>query len=444
MPEAGRLVITVVENPTINQIAFEGNDSIEDEELTEVVQLRPRLAYSVAAAEADAQRIIDAYRAAGRYAAEVNPVIIRQPDNRVDLVFEIFEGRVTSVQRINFTGNQVFSDRRLRRVIQTNQANWLSFIFGGTTYDADRLELDRELLRQFYLERGYVDFQVLSATAELARERTGFFLAFTVSEGQRYNFGQVSVSSAIPGLDAAAVRAAARPGRRRRGLQRPPGRPGDRAHGLPGRPAGLRLRRDPAAGRQERGGPDRRHQLRAGRGRPRLHRAHRHHRQQPHPRPGDPPPVPRGRGRRLQRPRDPRGRGPHQRPRLLRDPRRSACSEGSPPGRALVSVEVEEQPTGTLSLGGAYLDERGLLRPDRHHRAQLPRPRPDDLARRSPRARSSATTSSASSSRRCSTATCWPASTSTTASAISTSRRSRPATSASSRGSAFRSARTAG
>ena len=204
MPEAGRLVITVRENPTINQIAFEGNDSLDDEELTEVVQLRPRLAYSVAAAEQDAQRIIDAYRAAGRYAAEVNPVIIRQSENRVDLVFEISEGRRTSVQRISFTGNRVFSDRRLRRVVQTNQSNWLSFVFGNTSYDADRLEVDRELLRQFYLERGYIDFQVLSATAELARERNGFFLAFTVSEGQRFNFGQVSVSSSIPGLNAAA------------------------------------------------------------------------------------------------------------------------------------------------------------------------------------------------------------------------------------------------
>ncbi len=203
MPEAGRLVITVVENPTINQIAFEGNDSLDDEELGTVIQLRPRLAYSVPAAEADAQRIIDAYQQAGRYAASVRPVIIRQSENRVDLVFEIDEGRRTSVQRINFTGNQVFSDRRLRRVIETNQTNWLSFLFGGTNYDADKLEYDRELLRQFYLERGYIDFRVLSSTAELARDRTGFFLSFTVSEGQRYNFGTVSVSSSVPGLNAA-------------------------------------------------------------------------------------------------------------------------------------------------------------------------------------------------------------------------------------------------
>lgn len=203
MPEAGRLVIAVKENPTINQIAFEGNKSIKDDVLTGVIQLKPRYAYSVAAAEQDSQAIIDAYRKAGRYAASVNPVIIRQPDNRVDLVFEIFEGRVTQVQRINFVGNEVFSDRALRRVIQTNQANWLSFLFGNVNYDADRLEVDKERLRQFYLERGYVDMQVSSATAELARERNGFFLNFTISEGARYNFGKMSVSSSTPGLNAA-------------------------------------------------------------------------------------------------------------------------------------------------------------------------------------------------------------------------------------------------
>ena len=203
MPQAGRLVITVVENPTINQIAIEGNDAIGDEELLAVVELRPRLAFSVAAAEADAQRIIDAYRQSGRFAASVTPVIIRQPENRVDLIFEVNEGRPTRVQRINFIGNEVFPDRRLRRVVETGQANWLSSLFGGATFDADRLELDSELLRQFYLQRGYVDFRVLSATSEIVRERSGFFVTFAVSEGEQYRFGNISVSSQIPGLDPA-------------------------------------------------------------------------------------------------------------------------------------------------------------------------------------------------------------------------------------------------
>jgi outer membrane protein insertion porin family len=203
MPEAGRLVITVVENPSINLIAFEGNRSLDDEALGAVIELRSRRAFSVAAAEADAQRIIDAYRTAGRFGAEVTPVIIRLPENRVNLVFQIAEGRTTRVQRVNFIGNRVFSDGRLRRAVQTSQANILSSVFGSGTYDADRLELDRELLRQFYLERGFVDVQVRSATAELARERNAFFVTFTISEGERYDFGQIGIASNVPGLDAA-------------------------------------------------------------------------------------------------------------------------------------------------------------------------------------------------------------------------------------------------
>ena len=203
MPEAGRLVITVVENPSINQIAFEGNRSIDDEELGATIELRSRRAFSVAAAEADAQRVIDAYRAAGRFGASVTPVIIRLPDNRVDLVFEVVEGRPTRVQRVNFIGNEVFSDGRLRRVVETNQANLLSGLLGSGAFDADRVELDRELLRQFYLERGYVDFRIQSSTSEIARERNAFFVTFTLSEGARYDFGEVSVVSSVPGLNAA-------------------------------------------------------------------------------------------------------------------------------------------------------------------------------------------------------------------------------------------------
>lgn len=203
MPEAGRLVITVVENPSINQIAFEGNRSQDDEALGAVIELRSRQAFSVAAAEADAQRIIDAYRTSGRYGAEVTPVIIRLPDNRVNLVFQIVEGRPTRVQRVSFIGNEVFSDNRLRRVIATSQANLLSSVFGSGTYDQDKLELDKEQLRQFYLERGFVDFAVRSATAEILPERNGFFVTFVVTEGPRYNFGEMSVASSVPGLNAA-------------------------------------------------------------------------------------------------------------------------------------------------------------------------------------------------------------------------------------------------
>ena len=197
------LVINVVENPTINFINFEGNDKIDDETLGQIINLRERLAYSRAAAEEDAQRIIEVYSQSGNFNAVVTPVIIRLEDNRVNLVYEITEGRPTRVQRISFIGNQVYSDNRLRRAIDTGQAGLFSFIFNNSTYDQSRLELDTQLLREFYLERGYVDFNVRSSTAELARERNGFFVSFSISEGEQYRVGDVSLNLLAPRLNEA-------------------------------------------------------------------------------------------------------------------------------------------------------------------------------------------------------------------------------------------------
>lgn len=200
-PQAGRLVINVVENPTINIINFEGNRSIDDGVLANIVSLEPRRAFNTAAAEADALRIVEAYRARGQYSAEVRPVIIRRTDNRVDLVFEIAEGRVTDISRISFVGNKRFSDSRLRRVLETSQSGVFSILSSTDTFDRDRVTLDRELLRQFYLERGHVDFNIRSVVSELSPDREGFFLSYNIAEGPIYDFGDVSVTSSVGEID---------------------------------------------------------------------------------------------------------------------------------------------------------------------------------------------------------------------------------------------------
>ena len=203
VPSGGVITITVVENPTINLITFEGNRRVEDELLSQVITLEPRQAFSRSAAERDAQAILEVYARQGRFGARVEPKLIRLEDNRVNLVYEIREGRQTQVQRISFVGNDVFSDRRLSRVVETNQSGFLSRIFGGAVYDPDRLELDQQQLREFYLNRGFVDFEVQSAAAELSREQNGFFLTFRLSEGIRYSYGSFSVNSTARGLDPA-------------------------------------------------------------------------------------------------------------------------------------------------------------------------------------------------------------------------------------------------
>ncbi|MBB5514718.1 outer membrane protein insertion porin family [Rubricella aquisinus] len=199
-PTADGVLITVVENPTVNRIAFEGNELVPDEALERAVRLQPRRAFNRSTVESDAQAIVEAYRGAGRFNATVNPVIIRQPDNRVDVVFEIVEGEVTEVERILFIGNRVFSDGELRDVIDTRQAGFLSGLFSSDNYSADRLNVDQEQLRQFYLNRGYADFDVTSTLAELNDARDGFIVTFTVSEGPLYRFGDVSIRSNTPGL----------------------------------------------------------------------------------------------------------------------------------------------------------------------------------------------------------------------------------------------------
>ncbi len=199
--QGAALVVTVVENPIINRIAFEGNLRIEDEVLAAEVQLRPRVVYTRTRIQSDVQRLLEIYRRSGRFAVTVEPKVIQLEQNRVDLVFEIDEGSLTTVRRISFIGNQAFSDSDLRDEIQTTESRWYNFLTSEDTYDPDRLAFDRELLRRFYLSEGYADFRVISAIAELTPDREEFFITFTVEEGERYRFGTVNVQTVLPDLD---------------------------------------------------------------------------------------------------------------------------------------------------------------------------------------------------------------------------------------------------
>lgn len=200
-PERGRLVIDVVEYPTINEISIEGNRRIKDEDLIGLIGSVPRRSYSPLQAEADTLAITNAYAAAGRLAARVEPKIIRRNDNRVDLVFEVREGRVVEVNRISFTGNRKYSDRRLRRTIDSKQAGLFRALVRRDTFIPERLDFDKEKLRNFYLKRGYIDATVLSSSADFARERNSFGVNFQVQEGQQYTFGELSISSPEPDVN---------------------------------------------------------------------------------------------------------------------------------------------------------------------------------------------------------------------------------------------------
>ena len=202
-PQGATLVIAVKELPMLDLVDYQGNQRIKDADLSEVTKSRSRLVYSPAQAETDAAAIAELYLAKGRLAASVTPRIIRLPDNRVSLVFEITEGDVAEIQRLNFVGNRDFSDYRLRQLLRTKQAGLLRALIQRDTFDESRLPLDEQLLRDFYLSRGYIDFQILDATAEYSRERDATFLTFTIQEGRSFKIGNVTTVSEVEGLDAA-------------------------------------------------------------------------------------------------------------------------------------------------------------------------------------------------------------------------------------------------
>jgi outer membrane protein insertion porin family len=201
VPVPGGLRVVVVERPTVNRISIEGNQRIDDEDLLPLIELSPRRVYSARQAEADAAAMSDFYTARARLAAVVTPRIIRRTDNRVDVVFEVSEGRVVENERISFVGNRAFSDRRLRRVIETKQAGLLRQLINSDTFVPERIAFDRQLLTDFYRSRGYVDFTVLDVTTQLSRERDATFVTFNLREGQSFDVGAVTVSSDFPTMN---------------------------------------------------------------------------------------------------------------------------------------------------------------------------------------------------------------------------------------------------
>jgi outer membrane protein insertion porin family len=208
----GRLVVTVVENPVINRVAFEGNKKIKDEQLSAEVQSKPRGTLSRPMVQSDAQRIAELYRHQGRYDVRVNPEIIEQPNNRVDLVFTIIEGSKTGIKSIEFVGNSYYSSYRLKDVIKTRESNLLSFLGGADVYDPDRVEADRDLIRRYYLKHGFADVQVVAALTEYDPDRGGFLVTFKIDEGQQYRVGSVQFRSSIAALDGNALASYSRVG----------------------------------------------------------------------------------------------------------------------------------------------------------------------------------------------------------------------------------------
>jgi len=203
---SGDLVVSVVENPIINQVVFEGNSNIKDDKLRDEVQVRPRGIYTRAKVQADVQRIVELYRRSGRISVTVTPQIVALPQKRVDLIFAINEGPKSGILRIEFLGARHFSASDLRGVITTKESRFYRFLSTNDNYDPDRIDYDQEQLRKYYRNRGYYDFRIANAVAELAPDKNSFVVSYTLDEGPRYNFGKLTVNTALKKLNGAVLK----------------------------------------------------------------------------------------------------------------------------------------------------------------------------------------------------------------------------------------------
>jgi outer membrane protein insertion porin family len=205
--DTGDLVIAVRENPVINRIVLEGNKRLKSDKIQPEIKLAPRQIFTRSAVRADVDRILELYRRQGRFGARVEPKIVQLDQNRVDVVFEIYEGDQSKVRRINILGNEAFGDERLRKEMYTRTAGGpLGFLKSNDTYDPDRLAADQQKLRAFYLTEGYADFRVISALAELTPDRRDFVITYVVEEGPRYHFGTIDADSALRDFPSAKVK----------------------------------------------------------------------------------------------------------------------------------------------------------------------------------------------------------------------------------------------
>ena len=199
--ENGALIIIVKENPVINRIAFEGNQRIEDEDILAEIYLKPRTVFTKTKVKNDLERLRTLYRRSGRFAAKIEPKIIILDQNRLDLVFEIDEGPLTKISNIQFIGNKSFSDSKLRREMLLKEKAWWRIMSSSDRYDPDILGYDRESIRRFYVNSGFVDIDITSISSELKPERDTFHISMVINEGTRYKFGNIGGELHIDGVN---------------------------------------------------------------------------------------------------------------------------------------------------------------------------------------------------------------------------------------------------
>ena len=197
----GILDVKVQETPFISKVVFIGNSKVKTNLLANEIYTAPGESLRKAKLRTDVEKIKEIYKRSGRFSVHVKSKIEPQENNRVKVIFEIEEGPKTGVNKIYFAGNENYKDSELRSIIMTKQSRWFRFLETNDTYDPDRIEFDKHLLRQFYNSVGFADFLVISVTADLLPTKEGFAITYSIEEGEKYKFGKITLDNKLASID---------------------------------------------------------------------------------------------------------------------------------------------------------------------------------------------------------------------------------------------------
>ncbi|MDE0128691.1 MAG: outer membrane protein assembly factor BamA, partial [Gammaproteobacteria bacterium] len=191
------LLVAVREQPTIESLLIEGNKDVKSEDLNRTLfdngisegsLVKPSVLEEVELS------LTDLYFGRGKYGAEVNVDVTELPDNKVDVVIDITEGDRSRIRQINIVGNELFTDKELKKDFELKTPNWLSFIRQDDRYSREALQGDLEKLRSYYLDRGYADFELQSTQVTLAPDLKDVFITINLREGSNYTVSEVKLA----------------------------------------------------------------------------------------------------------------------------------------------------------------------------------------------------------------------------------------------------------
>lgn len=194
--DAGVLILTVRERPSITSIDIEGNKKIETDMLMDALSgagLDEGQVFRRATLERLELEILRSYIGQGRYNARVKATAEELPRNRVAIGLDINEGTVAAIQHINLVGNREFNDEQLRDLFELRTSSWWNSLTNSDKYARERLSGDLETLRSFYLDRGYLDFNVESTQVSISPDKRQVFIAIALNEGPQYTISDIKL-----------------------------------------------------------------------------------------------------------------------------------------------------------------------------------------------------------------------------------------------------------